>query len=75
MRWVWVGNSILGGMFDRLAAIYTTVRGDELFAYHETGWSVSRWLGEGAVDTIVRTAKPGVVVIALGTNDRSEGVV
>lgn len=68
MRFVWVGDSILVGMVDRLGAVYVT-RGDELFAHHESGWSVSRWLGEGAVDTIVRTEKPDIVVIALGTND------
>ena len=69
MRWVWIGDSILVDMANWLSALYVAARGDELFAYHETGWGVSRWLGEGAVDTIVRTEKPDVVVIALGTND------
>jgi len=68
MRWVWIGDSITEAMAEPLALGYSA-RGDEAFIYHNSGWSVARWLAEGAVDSTVLAARPAVVVVALGTND------
>lgn len=71
MRWVWIGDSILGGMADTLASVFAA-RNDASFVHFNNGWAVWRWIREGAVPTMVRSELPDVVVIALGTNDEEE---
>jgi hypothetical protein len=67
-RWTWVGDSITVGMADALVQAYAA-RGDEGVIHAESGWTIGRWLNEGAVDRIVSEEQPSVVVVALGTNN------
>lgn len=68
MRTLWIGDSHLAGMADRVREL-AGGRGWSGLVSSRVGWSTGRWASSGELPSLVARATPELLVVVLGTND------